>query len=317
MPALLESSALDELAIRQHGLLTRAQLLSFGINDMTMYRRARNGLWQRTLPAVYVMHSGPITLEQHRIAASLYGGEQSQITGLSALTWYGFRYVPPNDIIFILVPHEVHRRSAGYVRVQRTRELDVNARHDDLYVVCSPARAVVDACRESRDPRAVRAIVAESIQRGFCRLGRLENEIRRAGRSRTALVRAAFDEVAHGVRSAPEGDLRGVLNKSKILPPLMWNPALCTADGQRLPCPDGWLADVGIALEVDSREYHFSPDGWRQTLDRHNRLAQHGILVLHFTPAQIRDDPDGVRRTVEEAYLTRKSAGIVVLVQAR
>jgi hypothetical protein len=300
------------LAASQHDLITRAQLRVLGVNDMTMYRRARAGIWQRVLPAVYAIHSGEVTLEQRRVAASLYAGEDCQLTGLSALAWYGFRYVPEHESVYVLVPHQAHRKSAGFVRVQRTNELDDQVRRADLYRVCSPARAVVDACRELRDPRAVRAIVAEAIQRGFCGLHALERQIRRAARSRTALVRAAFEEVAYGVRSAPEGDLRTNLHRSKILPKILWNTPLETLDGQRLPTPDGWIPDVAIALEVDSREYHYRPEDWARTLERHNVLTQYGVLVLHFTPAQIRDEPDKVLRIVEEAYLRRKAAGIAV-----
>jgi hypothetical protein len=304
------TAPLMSLAARQSDLLTRAQLRSFGIDDMTMYRRTAGGDWQRVLPAVYAMNSGPVSLEQQRIAAALYAGEGCQLASLSALRWYGFRYVPDHDSIYLLVPHGARRKSAGYVRIQRTRELDPYPRRRDLYQVTSPGRAVVDACRELRDARPVRAILAEAVQRGFCDLGPLGHEINRAGRSRTALVRAAFDEVAHGVRSAPEGDLRSILLRSKVLPPMLWNPPLRTVTGAVLPTPDGWIADVGIAIEVDSREYHYRPEDWKRTLERHNLLTLHDVLILHFTPAQIRDDPDKVRRIVEDAYVQRRATGV-------
>jgi hypothetical protein len=310
------ATALQSLATRQCDLVTRAQLLDLGVDDMTMYRRARSGLWQRLLPAVYAIHGGQATAEQRRVAAALYSGEGCQLAGLSALEWYGFRYVPEHDSIYMLLPHTVRRKSAGFVRIQRTHDLDKYPRRTDLYQVCSPARAVVDASRELHESRPVRAIVAEAVQRGFCELSLLESEIRRAARSRTALVRTAFDEVMHGVRSAPEGDLRFTLRRSRVLPALLWNTPLRTATGATLPTPDGWIADVAIAIEVDSREYHYRPEDWKRTLERHNVLTQHGILVLHFTPAQIRDNPDRVLRTVEEAYLGRKAAGVNVSVLA-
>jgi Transcriptional regulator, AbiEi antitoxin len=309
-------SSLLTLAARQSDLVTRAQLLALGIDDMTMYRRARSGLWQRVLPAVYALQSGAITVEQRRVAAALYGGDGCQIAGLSALSWYGFRYLPDSDSMYLLVPHATRRKSAGYVRIQRTHDLDEHARRTNLYLVCSPARAVVDACRELRDARAVRAIVAESIQRGFCSLHNLQREIVRAARSRTALVRDAFHEVADGALSAPEGDVRTILQKSSVLPRVLWNRPLRTRTGLALPTPDGWIADVGIAIEVDSQEYHYRTEDWKRTLERHNVLGQHGILVLHFTPADIRENPAKVRRVVEEAYASRKAAGVTTTVLA-
>jgi very-short-patch-repair endonuclease len=45
-----------------------------------------------------------------------------------------------------------------------------------------------------------------------------------------------------------------------------------------------------VAGEVDSREWHLSPDDWENTLQRHARMSAHGIIVLHFTPNQVRHE---------------------------
>src|SRR5215468_5866831 len=70
-----------------------------------------------------------------------------------------------------------------------------------------------------------------------------------------------------------------------------------------LPTPDGYIEEAKLALEVDSRELHLSPQDWETTLSHHNKLAQAGILVLHFTPQQIRMNPQQVLKEIEEAYL--------------
>jgi very-short-patch-repair endonuclease len=49
--------------------------------------------------------------------------------------------------------------------------------------------------------------------------------------------------------------------------------------------PGGPLA--GVAVEVDSREWHLSPADWERTLRRHAEMSAHGIIVLHFTPGQV------------------------------
>lgn len=300
---------LEELALRQHQIVTRAQLLAAGIDDMHMYRQTRRGHWQRVLPATYALVSGALTDEQRRVSAALYAGPDAQLTGLAALIWYGFRYCPPTDQVQFIVPHHTRRASAGHAVVARALALDARARDADLYRVCSPARAVVDAARNLRQLRPVRAIVAESIQRNFTDLAALDEEITRARRSRTALIRKAFSEVVDGSRSAPEAELRGCLSGSRLLPEILWNPRLCRPDGASLPTPDGYLEDAAIALEVDSQEYHFSPNDWSRTLDRHNELSRYGVLILHFTPAQIRRDPDRVRQMIEDSYGSRRGFG--------
>src|SRR5260370_5442685 len=54
--------------------------------------------------------------------------------------------------------------------------------------------------------------------------------------------------------------------------------------------PDGWWPAAGVAVEVDSKEWHLSPEDWQQTMSRHARMSAHGIIVLHFTPRQIRTE---------------------------
>jgi len=56
---------------------------------------------------------------------------------------------------------------------------------------------------------------------------------------------------------------------------------------------------------VDSREFHLSADGWEATMRHHNLLAAAGILVLHFTPKQIREQPQWVLGQIERAFLAR------------
>ena len=85
--------------------------------------------------------------------------------------------------------------------------------------------------------------------------------------------------------------------------------------GDPLPVPDGWLPDAGIALEVDSREYHLSPEDWQRTMRRHNLLAAHGVLVLHFTPSELRSRPGHVRQLIVAAYAQRLAGGTPVRVR--
>ncbi|MEV6813718.1 type IV toxin-antitoxin system AbiEi family antitoxin domain-containing protein [Micromonospora sp. NPDC051296] len=301
-----------DLAERQQQIVIRAQLLAAGFDDMYLYRQTRRGLWQRVLPATYALVTGTLTDEQRRISAALYAGAEAQLTGLAALIWYGFRQSPRTDAVHLVVPHHARRKSAGYAVIARTMALDERARTTPLYPVCSPARAVVDAARDLRQLRPVRAVVAEAIQRGYADLASLDEEIRRARRSRTALIRKAFSEVAQGTRSAPEAELRECLAESPVLSEIHWNPRLRDAGGRSLPTPDGYLPDAAVALEVDSQEYHYRPGDWARTLDRHNELSRRGLLVLHFTPAQIRREPRRVRQMVEDAYESRRGLGATV-----
>jgi hypothetical protein len=291
--------------VSQNDVVSRSQLNAAGIDDKAMSRRVRAGVWQRVLPGIYVVTSGALTRDQRFIAASLYAGDQSQVTSSAALQWYRFRYVPASEAVQVLVPHEERCRSTGFVVAQRTLELDAHAQAFDHFRVCSPARAVVDLCRQITDLRTTRAVLAEAVQQHHTSLDRLEEEVRRAGRSRTAIVRHALAEILDGARSAPEAELRALLETSTILPPALWNPILRTVDGERLPTPDGYIHEAALAFEVDSREFHADPYGWARTLDRDNALSAVGIDTAHFTPNDIRRRPAHVLRRAERIYLVR------------
>ena len=64
---------------------------------------------------------------------------------------------------------------------------------------------------------------------------------------------------------------------------------------------DAWWEDAGVAAEVDSREYHYSAEDWQRTMRRHDRLVAHGVLLLHFTPRQIRTAPGEVATQIRAA----------------
>src|SRR5581483_7817442 len=100
----------------------------------------------------------------------------------------------------------------------------------------------------------------EVVQRGFCTVEHLRAELAAAPKHGQAVVRAAIDEVAGGARSAPEAEARELFARSRIVPTVVWNRKLLAADGSWLPTPDGWIEDVGIAIEIDSREHHATPD---------------------------------------------------------
>jgi hypothetical protein len=304
------SGGLDMMRELQAQIVTRRQLAAFGVEDVATYRKVKRGEWQRVLPGICALTRAPLSTEQRRIAATLYAGRRAQLTGLCALHWYGFRHAPTTAHMHVLVPHETRRRSTGFVIVQRTHELDPAPRQTPQYQIASATRAVIDACRASADLRTARAVMTEAVQRQFTGLAWLDDELRRAGRSRTAIARRVWQELLDGVRSSPEAELRELTESSAVLPRVRWNAPLVGPDGRPLPTPDGWIDETGIALEVDSREYHSEPDDWARTLRRHNVLTACGALVLHITPREIREEPARILRMIEQAHVARVAARV-------
>ncbi len=158
-----------------------------------------------------------------------------------------------------------------------------------------PARAVADAARGLADIGRVRALVADSVQRGICPVPWLAEGLAAGPVRGSARLRSVLAEVADGVRSAAEADLRTAIRRGRLPSPL-FNPRLFA--GQTfIGIPDCWWPDAGVAAEADSREWHLSPGDWERTLARHARLSSYGIIVLHFSPGQVRDQqPEVISR---------------------
>ena len=116
----------------------------------------------------------------------------------------------------------------------------------------------------------------------------------------SALFREALADVADGIRSAAEGDLRDLLARSGLPMPL-FNPWLYDEHGNFVARPDAWWPAHGIAVEVDSREWHTSPEDHAKTLARGRRMARYQIVVLRFTPRQIRSQPAEVITDIKAA----------------
>ena len=54
-------------------------------------------------------------------------------------------------------------------------------------------------------------------------------------------------------------------------------------------------------MEVDSREWHMSPEDHARTLARGRRMARYQIVVLRFTPRQIRTQRTAVISDIKAA----------------
>ncbi len=88
------------------------------------------------------------------------------------------------------------------------------------------------------------------------------------------------------------------------MPLPLFNARLYCGD-ELIAVADAWWPQAGLVVEVDSKQWHLSPQDWEQTMRRHARLTALGILVLHFTPRQIKNEPDQVLATIRQALASR------------
>lgn len=304
---MAEPLALQLLIRRQDSVVSRAQALQAGLSRHAIgYRLRDGGPWRSVLPGVYLALPSVPAQAQCETAAILYAGPYAMITGAAALRFYEFQQVPgrAGDGVDILIPARFQRASTGRVRVHRTRHMpSMWAKGPSARRYAFPARAVVDTARWLTDLREVRALVADAVQNNHCAIGQLADELRVCGTPNGALLRKVIAEAADGVRSAPEAELRDLIVKAQMPMPL-FNPRLYRPNGDFIACPDAWWPDAGVAIEIDSRQWHLSPDDWERTMTRHSDLGQYGIVTLHATPHQLRTNPAPFLRQAANAYKT-------------
>jgi hypothetical protein len=312
MPRIAEFDrpGLAALLGKQHGVITRQQALASGMSrEAVKYRTRRGGTWQAVLPGVYAAQGGPPTLTQREVAALLYAGPLSVLTGPAALRRHGLttalrrHSATGREQVDVLIPASRQRRDAGFARLHRTTRLPERICVEGEIRFALPPRAVADAVRGLELP-AVRAVVAEAVQQGRCTIALLAGELAAGPVQDSAPFRQALGEVGEGVRSAAEGDLRDLIAWARLPEPL-YNPRLFVGR-EYLGSPDCWWPDAGVAGEADSREWHFSPSDWEKTLARHARMSAHGIVVLHFTPRQIRRERAQVAAHIRSALASRQ-----------
>src|SRR5580658_4818214 len=298
-------SAFDRERLRQvlqaqHQVVTRRQALLCGMPHSTVDRYiAPGGPWQRLLPGVYLAVTGTVTQDQRDMAALLYAGGPSLITGTAAVRRH--RLSPPGpDVVDVLIPWNRHRQSTAFVRMHRTRRMPERGYVTGKIWFAKAPRAVADAARSLTRFDDVRQVVCAAVQQRACTVAELAEELRAGPAAGATLLREALAEIGDGVRSVAEGDLR-VLILDSDLPKPMFNARLFDASGVFIAAVDDWWPEAGVGSEVDSRAYHLSAEDQDRTTDRHDRLIAHGILLLHFSPKRIKTDPDGIISEIRAA----------------
>jgi very-short-patch-repair endonuclease len=303
-----DKAALERFIARQHGVVSRRQIYACAMTDSALRHRIRpGGPWQTVLPGVFLASTGEMTARQRAAAAYLYAGPGIAVTGLAALAWHRLSAEPGAEVD-VLVELGCLRRSVGFARLHRTGIEPNVAIQDGMVTYAPPARAIADAARQLADAADVRAIVAAAVQRGKVHIWQLAEELAQGPVRGSAGLRGALAEVAEGVRSAAEADLLRLIRRARLPVPLL-NPRLYMG-GKFLASPDAWWPDAGVAVEVDSRQWHLAPAEWEETMARHARMSSRGIIVLHYSPRRIRSEGTQVAAEIRAALAAGRSRSL-------
>jgi len=268
-------------------------LVELGLTRSTIAHRCRpGGPWRRLAPGIVKLDNGPVTRADRRRAALLLAGTSAVLTGLDALELHGMRRMPaPSGAVHVLIPGERRRGGSGLALVERTDRLPPPV--PGRWPLAPIARAALDGARRLPVRDEVRALLAEVIQQGRCSPAELNAELAAGSGRGSRLAREVLLAISDGVRSVAEANAREIAQRSGPPAPL-WNARLYDRYGRFIAMPDAWFDDVGMAWEIDSREFHLSPADYERTLARRSAMMAEGIVVLHTLPKKLTHRADAM-----------------------
>jgi Transcriptional regulator, AbiEi antitoxin len=261
-------------AERQSGVLTRAQLISFGLHDSQVARLVRQQVLRRLDRGVYILGVLEPTWHQYAWAAVLLGGRSGRLIGASAAVFEGL--TDPSLPILLGVDSSSGLTSRDWLTVVRQR-----ATTRPSGSLASPPRTliedtVLDLCAAASNEAGVIGFLTMSVPR-LTNSRRLAGALERRGRiAHRTLIADIIAATAIGVQSPLEFRWIKHVERPHRLP--------IPTRQYRLPSgavADGAYEEFRVLLELDGRRYH---DGDRRFRDwrRDNLSGEDGWLTLRY-----------------------------------
>jgi very-short-patch-repair endonuclease len=287
------SSEVWELAARQHGVVARAQLLELGYSPQSIKHRVATGRLHPVWLGVYAV--GRPHLGRHGLwfAAALSCGPGAALSHTSAATLWGI-WRHEGDVVEVSISDRLVRRGRPGIVVHRRAKLAAweLTKHRGIPVT-GTARTLVDlATRLDRGPLE-RAIVEAD------KLDLIDPETLRScldtlsGQPGVAILRETLDRRTFTLTDSElERRFLPLAREAGLPAPLTQQ----RVNGFRV---DFYWPELRLVVETDGLRYHRTPA--QQALDRvrDQTHAAAGLTPLRFTRAQVRYEPDRVRRVLE------------------
>lgn len=285
--------AIAALAARQHGVVSRAQLLDAGVTGRAVERRLESGHLVRIHRGVYAVGHAQLRREGRWLAAVLAAGPGAALSHRSAAALHGIR------------------ESDGAVDVTTTRR--VVTRGVVLHRTTALAPGDLTTLRGIPVTTLARTLVDLAGTLSAEQLGKLLRETDRAGRLDAAALRAAL---ADGRGGAGPRALQAALDEHERLATSLTLSELedrfvALLDAENLPRPltnhlvDGMKIDAvwpqqRVAVELDGWAWHHDRAAFEADRTRAARLTAKGWAVLRFTHAHVADRPAWVASTLRD-----------------
>jgi hypothetical protein len=307
-----DSLAIDRrialLAEAQHGVVSRAQLLTAGLGAGGVDFRLRAGRLHRMHRGVYAVGHRRVSLEGRWAAAVLACGDGAALSHTTAAALWGLRPTSAARL-HVTVPTNAGVRQRDGIAVHRARALlpaEVT-RHEEIRVT-TPARTLLDVAGMLQPGPLERAIEQSLVLRLFDR-GALDAVLdahpTRAGvATLIAIVARIADEPAL-TRSEAEALFLDICEAYAIERPAV------NSRVEDLTVDFVWRA-ARVIVEIDGHRYHGTRTAFERDRDRDARLTVAGYRVVRFTYRRLVREPAAVaailERLLNAAYAASSSS---------
>lgn len=291
-----------DLAERQHGVVSRLQLLQNGLSRHRIDRLVAERWLRPVFRGVYAVGRGDLTLEGRWMAAVRWGGRGAVLSHRSALMLWKLTPRSP-ALAHVTVPRDRRPGAQRRVLVHRSTTLargTTTVRH--RIPVTRPARTIVDFA-EITDRRGLERVVDEADRSGLVKPPRLQAELdSHPGRRGHRLLQAVLDEHAIGTTATANEfeELFLAISDRHGIP----RPIVNSSHGDKRARPDFRWPGHRLIVETDGKghlaDHHFESDR-----ERDNDHAVDGWLTLRFTWKHLTCREPWVAQTVKRALALR------------
>jgi very-short-patch-repair endonuclease len=287
------ASAAWDLTRRQHGVVTRSQLLDLGMPPDVIQGRLKRGQLHRVAAGVYAVGRPDIDRLGRFKAATLACGVDAQLSHRSAADLWRIR-PQRGGPIDVAVPSTVDRQRHG-IRLHRRARLGP-PRFVRGIPVGDPVSVLVDLASE---------LAAEEMEDAV-------NEADRLDLIRTTDLRAAPEDRPPRPGS---GRLKAILDAQTFsrAQNALERRFLALVRAAGLPAPDTqrrlgryrvdfFWPDLSLVVETDSLRHHRTAAEQAIDIGRDQVHARKGLRTLRFTHSQVFHRPDYVRAVLADTF---------------
>ncbi|MFT3712338.1 MAG: DUF559 domain-containing protein [Archangium sp.] len=277
------------LAARQHGVISRAQVLEH-LTDEQLWHRVRTGRWQRVYPKVFRIKGSSETWEQSLRALSLWLVKDFLFSHSCAAALHGFRNFQDESLVVSRLRHTRCVEGVRLIHSKAFHKKDIASARG--FRVTSVPRTLVDLAGEL-DAHTLRATADEALSRRWMTLDALEAAIQRAGSAPAVAALRSLLSLYRGGDGPTESELEvrvRELIESRGLPPVVLQKRVRVHG--RFRRLDFLFADFKVVVEADGYAYHSDLAAFERDRKRINELNARGYTVLQWTWRSIHERPD-------------------------